>query len=233
MARLPRLIVPGVPLFVVQRVRPGELLARDAAGRDALEDFLRRAARSHGLSLHGYVVLADRFELLATPPTPSAVARALQSVGRRFVQQTNRDQTRVGGLWEGRFRSTVVEPAAGYLLLLRAMELAPVEAGLVEEPGQYPWSSYRHHVGLAPLEWISDHAEYWRLGNTPFERHASYRTLAASPLSGAERALVERARQGGWALGSALFIDEIEAASGRRAAPLPRGRPRADDSVPK
>ena len=233
MARLARLFVPDVPQLILQRGTNGTTIAPDREALDALGAMLAEAVRQYGVALHGYVLMPNHFHLLASASEPPALARALQSLGRRYVQYFNRRSRRHGTLWEGRYRSALVEPERYLILCLRYMELNPVRLGLVDDPAHYLWSSYRHHIGLAACPFITDHAGYWALGNTPFERQRVYRALADQALSEDELAAMRQVTLGGWALGDTDFLDRVAALTERRSQPLPRGRPRKNVPLPR
>ena len=101
----------------------------------------------------------------------------------------------------------------------------PVRAGLVAQPGAYPWSSYAHHVGdrFDPL--ISDHPLYWAMGNTPFEREAVYKRFMSESVEQAQIDDVRKAAIKGHALGSDEFKLSLERKTRRRVMPAKRGRP--------
>jgi putative transposase len=109
---------------------------------------------------------------------------------------------------------------------MRAIELAPVAARLAASPEDYPWSTYRHHAGMAANPFVSDHAGYWQLGNTPFDREAAYRALAAGGLPAERQAAVERSWRSGLPLGGEAYRQQIAAVTGRRTEPGRPGRPR-------
>jgi putative transposase len=156
----------------------------------------------------------------------------MQALGRRYVRWFNDRHTRAGALFEGRYRSTVVEADRYLLACMRYIELNPVRAGLVAQPADFRWSSHRHHIGRAVDPLVSDHAIYWALGNTPFERQAAYRHLFEHAPSDDELASIRKSTNGGWLLGSAEGIDRLSPS--RRAVAQKAGRPRRPktDSVP-
>lgn len=107
----------------------------------------------------------------------------------------------------------------------RYIELNPVRGGLVTNVGDYPWSSYPHHIGLKSDPVITDHPLYWALGNTPFEREAAYKASVELGLSKAELRDVSDATLKGWALGSEAFKLSLEKQTQRRIRQVKRGRP--------
>jgi putative transposase len=149
----------------------------------------------------------------------------MQWIGRQYVPYFNAKYRRTGTLWQGRYRATVIESAQYFLSCCRYIESEPVRSGLVADPSQYRWSSYLHHAGVQPDPVITDHALYWALGNTPFDREAIYKSLMEQGLSMSEVNLFSVAARKGWPLGSEKFKAELEKQTNRRVAPAKRGRP--------
>ena len=215
MARLARLCVAGALHLVVQRSQPGLALFDDALDRRSYLDALREAARQQGIAVHAWGLFATEARLLATPACADSFGRALQSVGRRFGAVFNRRHERSGGLWRTRYRAVPVDPASGFLGCLRY-----VESGA----DALRASSAPHHLGDRGDPLIVDHAAYWQLGNTPFDREASYRRLREQALTESELARIETALRGGWPIGPDAFVSALQSVSGRRLVPLPPGR---------
>lgn len=225
MARLPRLVVAGLPHVVVHRGLNGQAVLLDDADRATYLQALAGAARETGVLLHGYGLYAGEVRLLATPTTATALGHMMQAVGRRYVRAFNLRHQRAGTPWEGRFRSTVVEPLAHFIEALRFVEGCD-EDGTQFASSEVPaWSSAGHHLGRRHDAALTEHEVFWALGNTPFEREAAYRGLLGQPVPAAAREALRDAALKGWALGSAAFVDGLRAGTSRRPAPLRRGRP--------
>ena len=73
----------------------------------------------------------------------------MQDVGRRYVRYFNQRQGRTGTLWEGRYKSTLIQAERYLLACMAYIDLNPVRAGIALAPGDYPWSSHGHYVGFA------------------------------------------------------------------------------------
>jgi len=232
MARMSRLAIAGYPHHLIQRGNNRAAIFSDDTDRRRYLDLLREAARALDVAIHAYVLMDNHVHLLATPLSGEGLSRMMQTLGRNYVGWFNHRHQRSGTLWEGRFRSSLIETDGYLLCCMRYIELNPVRARLVTAAEEYPWSSARHHVGLAKDALISDHALYWAMGNTPFEREAAYRRFLMQPASVAqERAFTESCVKG-WAMGSASFLDELYRLTGRRLRPAGKGRPKRSDSVP-
>jgi len=224
MARLPRLVLPAWPHHVMQRGNNGQAIVRGDADRRAWRDILAEALDHYGVTLQAYVLMDNHFHLLLTPPSPQALSRMMQALGRRYVGAHNAVHRRTGTLWEGRFKCSPVETDRYFLACMRYIELNPVRAGLVSQAQEWPWSSAAHHLGLRQDRLVSDHPSYWALGNTPFERERCYRDSLEAGTSERETARITEAALKGWALASPEFIQAH--ASQRPLAPRGRGRPR-------
>ncbi|MEC5384561.1 transposase [Uliginosibacterium sp. H3] len=224
MSRLSRLHVPGLPQLLLQRGNNGIGIFSDEADYACYRDFLRNAAREVGLPVHAYVLMPNHVHLLVAAGEEGAAGSLMQRLGRRYVRYFNDRHGRTGTLWEGRYRSTVIEPKQYVLACYRYIELNPVRSGLVTAAEHYPWSSCRHHFGLTSEPLVTDHERYWALGNTPFERQATYRAMLEAGEPNDELTAIRYAAHRGWMLGESDLVSE--ASANRRTAPLPKGRPR-------
>jgi putative transposase len=226
MARLNRLAVGGCVHHVLQRGIDRRPIFRDAADFLRMQEDLAELCRAGGLAVHAYVLMPDHFHLLVSPSQAEGLSRTMQALGRRYVRWFNQRHGRAGTLWEGRFRSTIIEPERYLLDCMRYIELNPLRAALVADAATYPWSSLAHHLGLAADPLVTDHPRYWSLGNTPFDRQAAYARLCAEPLDGAVLASVRDSTHRGWPLGDAAFIEALARRTERRLVRKPVGRPR-------
>lgn len=229
MARLPRYVIPGQPQHIIQRGNNRQPIFADESDYTFFRDTLVEAAGRHGLAIHAYVWMTNHVHLLATPASGDSISKTLQSVGRRYVQHFNTAYRRSGTLWEGRYRATVVDSERYLLTVMRYIELNPVRAGMVTDPADYPWSSYRRHalgVICAETRWLTPHAEYLRLGADDATRQAAYRALFVDALNAGDLAEIRDCTHKGWALGSERFKTEVEILTRRRAVSKGVGRPR-------
>ncbi|MEY4561728.1 MAG: hypothetical protein RLZZ618_1005 [Pseudomonadota bacterium] len=220
MARLPRLSVGGWPHLVVLSGHDGQAVFRDDEDARHFSVWLLEAVRAQGVAVHAYALRENEVVLLATPDDSAALGRVMQTLGRRYGGYFNRRHGRRGSLWAGRFRATIVEPEQH---LLDAMRY--VEESDAEQTAQVLLTSMSHHLGQRQDPLVSDHAQFWSLGNTPFDREAAYRRLLERPLSAAGRGSLDQAVQKGWPVGSKAFVQQLGDATERRLVPLKRGRP--------
>ncbi len=225
MARLPRLVVPSQPHHVIQRGNDRQLVFRDADDYRMFLGWLRDAAKAFAVSIHAYVLMPNHVHLLATPSDHEGLAQMMQWIGRYYVPYFNHKYERYGTLWQGRFKTSVVDSERYFMLCSRYIELNPVRARLAEGPLDYPWSSYPHHAGVSVDPLITDHALYWSLGNTPFQREGAYIELTQQALSVDEMKTINQAVLKGWPLGSDAFKADLQQKAKRQVLPAKRGRP--------
>ncbi len=229
MARLPRSVVAGLPHVVIHRGLTGQDVFRDDVDRLAYRQALVQASRDAGVAVHGYGLCRDEVRLLVTPSAPQALSTMMQSIGRRYVRSFNQRHGRNGTPWEGRFRSTVIDAPDWFMRCLQYAETCSGDGPSDIDPallaGADECSSAGHHLGLRIDEWITEHALFWAIGNTPFDREVAYRRVLAHSLSPRDIEAVRSATLKGWALGSPAFAKSIEVLTGRRHEPLARGRP--------
>jgi putative transposase len=226
MARLPRLALAGELHQVALRGHNGGAAFLDDADRAAFLGMLRQVAQEQGVAVHAYVLLDTEVWLLATPARDEALGRLMQSLGRRYVLAFNRRHGRRGTLWEGRFRSSVVDAGEWLLDATVLVEDLPVQRGLAHTAADWPWSSALHHLGRRRDAVVIEHQAYWRLGNTPFERELAHARLLAQGLAPDRASALEEALNKGHALGGGAFLARLAESTLRPLTARPRGRPR-------
>jgi putative transposase len=224
MARLPRLSFPGLPVHAVVRGNDRQEIFRSEGDRVFFHRCLVETTRRHGASIHAYVLMSNHVHLLATGNHPDSLARVIQSMGRRYVSYFNYLYDRTGTLWEGRFRSCLVETDRYLLACYRYIEMNPVRAGITQMPGNFAWSSYRFNARGMEDDLVTPHPLYVDLGLNETIRRSAYRKLFECETEQDELSLIRNSLNKGWALGGGVFCSQLEKTSGRRAAPAKRGR---------
>lgn len=232
MARLPRLTVPGHPHHVIQRGNNRQPIFIDAADREFMLALLAEYAQAFHVAVHAYVLMDNHLHLLATPETAEGLPGMMQAVGRRYVRHFNDRHGRTGTLWEGRYRSTVIESERYLMACMVYIDLNPVRAGLVAQPGDHPWSSHAHYTGRQIDRLVTPHALWWALGNTPFAREAAYAELVHSGIGQTQQKALTDAALRGWALGGDTFAAKLQKQTDRRIGPRLPGRPAGQAKPP-
>ena len=168
--------------------------------------------------------MTNHLHLLITPHQEQSLAKAMQTLGRYYVQYCNYCYQRTGTLWEGRYKATLVDSETYLLICMRYIELNPVRADRVAHPSEYPWSSYRNNALGQPDEWVTPHLEYRRLGKTDEERQAAYRQLFKHRI-----AKIREATNKAGVLGSDRFKQRIQKKLDRRVEPKAKGGDRKSE----
>src|SRR5262249_38140625 len=153
-------------------------------------DLLAHNAARFGVAVHAYVLMTNHVHLLATPSTPDGLPKMMQALGRSYVRHFNDTHHRSGTLWEGRYKSALIQSERYLLACMAYMDLNPVRAGMVVQPADYAWSSHQHYTGQRHDRLLAPHPLVWALGNTPFAREAAYKELVQAGISvGQQQAL--------------------------------------------
>ncbi len=214
MARLARLVIPGMPHHVTQRGNRRQQTFFGDADYAAYVKLMADWCREEGVDIWGYCLMPNHVHLIAVPRAEESLRRAIGEAHRRYTRSINFREKWRGYLWQGRFASFVMDES--YLLAAaRYVELNPVRAGLVASAEAWPWSSARAHlsgrddrlVKVAPL----------------LAMVADWTAFLDSALPEEElRDLREHGRTGR-PLGSRAFVERLEGMVGRILRPLKRG----------
>ncbi len=172
MARQPRLNLAGMPQHVVQRGNDRQPCFFNEDDYAHYLTGLNEACQKESCAVHAYVLMTNHFHLLLTPMQAGCVGRTMQSLGRRYVRYVNDRYRRTGTLWEGRFKSSLIDTDSYLLQCHRYIELNPVRAGTVEDPGHYAWSSHGHNAFGRHNPLLHSHPLYLALGSTNATRCA-------------------------------------------------------------
>lgn len=226
MARLARLTLADHPHHIVLVGNNQQTVFADSADRLLLLELLAESAQHTQVALHAWVLLDNQLQLLATPCDVQGVPRLMQGLGRRYVRAFNARHGRSGTLWEGRYKSTLVQAERYLLDAMVYMDTAPVRAGLAEEAKGYPWSTHDHYIGLRQERAVTAHPVVWSMGNTPFAREIAYAERVQMGLPPELEAQLTQAARTGWALGDASYLAQLQRQTERRVSRAKVGRPR-------
>lgn len=228
MPRQPRIELPEVPLHIVQRGVNRCAVFIDDDDRYHYLHLLMEKSRKLEVSIHAYVLMSNHVHLLATSATVGAISRMMRHVGHNYAASFNRRHRRTGTLWEGRFKSSLIDSEEYLLSVYRYIELNPVRAAMVDNPENYKWSSIHANLDLRRDPLVSPHHVFTGMAATARERICAYRAwLRAGFLDEDVKRIREHLRQEK-ALGSPKFQAMVEKTLGRSVAVRPHGRPRRD-----
>ena len=194
--------------------------------RRAFLDSLGRAKGRYPFRLFGYCLMTNHFHLLLRTEPGVSVSRIMQSLTIAHTWRHHRNHGSTGHVWQGRFKSPAIQEDGHFWTVLRYIEANPLRAGLVDDPADYPWSSYAAH-GLGqddPL--LSPIPDWPDLGRTEPLRRLAWRRKDRADLPEADLASIRQSVSSGRPFGEPAWSDAIKEALGLPDQPRPRGRPR-------
>lgn len=231
MARLPRVALPGFVHHVIQRGNNGQRIFETASDYQRMLDILGEHAPKFQVAVHAYALLGNHFHLLLTPQADGGLSQMMQAVGRQYVRYFNDAHQRTGTLWDGRYRSTVIE-AEHYLLAdMVYIDQSPVREGMTTHAADYPWSSFGHYSGQRVDKLLTVHPLIWSLGNTPFAREAAYTEMVQAGGDAVQQEALRAAISTGWPLGTPAFVGNLQKITPRRLTKSSPGRPSVQRNI--
>lgn len=198
-----------------------ETVFRDDADRAFFLGLVARYQKRFAFLLYQYCLMSNHFHLLVQLADPRHLSPLMAGLLRAYVHYFNRRYGFVGHLWQGRFKSPAIKWDGSLLSCGRYIERNPLQAGLVGEPWQYPWSSCRWYALGQSDPWVSANPLYAELAESAVRRQQLWRDflLGDDP----REAAVQR---GEWAVGDESFRDRLQSLRGRPLTQRRRGRPR-------
>lgn len=210
MPRHARWRLPGVPLHVVHRGNNRAACFDGAREHELYLGLMREMSERHHCAIHAYVLMTNHVHLLVTPDGRDDISNFMKQVAQRYTRFVNKQHGRTGTLWEGRFKSSLVDSEQYLLRCHRYIEMNPVRAGMVDDPGKFPWSSYSHNAMGEPSLIVKAHERYLALGRTHALRVGRYRALFDAGFPEVELMRIRRALAGGDPIGSDAFVARVE-----------------------
>jgi putative transposase len=203
-----------MPIHVIQRGNNRQPCFAKNADLAAYANWLAEYTLKFQIDLHAWVFMTNHVHLLLTPQTDDGVSKLMQSLGRQYVRYFNHTYTRTGTLFEGRYKSNLVQQEHYLLSCQCYIELNPVRAGMVKDPGDYRWSSYRAHAfGVNPKMW-SPHPIYENLGTNKSEKQLAYRSLFVQTMDTEVVAKIRHCSNTGLVLGTDSFREKVKQLTG-------------------
>jgi putative transposase len=215
MARLARVVVPGIAHHVTQRGKAGQkTFFVDNDYKTYLELLAEQAMRA-GTQVLAYCLMPNHVHLILVPRDEDGLRRALAETHRRYARMIHARRSRGGQLWHERFHSFPVD-SDWLLMAVRHIEQNPVRSRFVRRPRDWPWSSARAHIakrddGLVKPGPLTRRVRDWA-------------KFLAEVLDGPELEKVRSHVRTGRPLGSREFVAGLEKQLRRTLAPQRRGR---------
>jgi putative transposase len=226
MGRLPRPIADGLVYHALNRGNNRAVIFRKDGDYAAFLKALAQTKERYPFRLYGYCLMTNHFHLILEPEAGQSISRILQSLTVAHTWHFHKAHRTVGHVWQGRFRSPVIQQDGHLLTVLRYVEANPLRAGMVADLAAYPWSSYGLH-GLGRADPLVCQAPVWEgLAKTESARQAYWRKWVHKPITERELTLLRRAVTSGRPFGDESWVTRMAATLTINLAPRPRGRPR-------
>jgi putative transposase len=177
MPRRKRYLIANMPYHVVQRGHNRNNCFYDEVDKACYLSILETYLATCQVQLHAFVLMSNHVHLLMTAQQNGAISRLMQNLGRDYVHYFNKRYYRVGTLWDGRFKDSLVDTDQYFLTCQRYIELNPVRAKMVDQPADYHWSSYHANARGINISVVTPHSVYINLADTAGQRLANYRAL--------------------------------------------------------
>jgi len=223
MPRQPRFVLVGHPQHVIIRGNNRDPIFYADQDYQFYLDKLLQACDKHQCDIHAYVLMTNHVHLLITPHKKDGISKAMQMVGRYYVQYFNKTYKRTGTLWEGRYKATLIDSEHYALICYRYIEMNPVRADMVAHPAEYPWSSYRFNALGEKNPLVIHHPLYITLGSTKRMRQECYQRLFNTELKVNTLEVIRESTNKAWVLGSDYFKEKIADKINRPVAPQSKG----------
>lgn len=211
-------MVDGIPYHITQRGNRRQDVFFDDADRRQYLSYLKDYADRYGLEILAYCLMTNHVHIVAVPRVPDAIALTLRSVHMRHSQMINARFGWSGHLWQGRYFSTALDDAHLWAAV-RYVERNPVRAGIISKPGDYAWSSAKHHLGLKIDKLISGDGKW----SGPVD---NWDKVLQDEEDAALVDLLRNRTRSGFPCGDEEFVHKLSTALGRPLLNRGRGRPR-------
>ena len=226
MGRLPRAIEEGLTYHAINRGNNRADVFVDDDDRLAFLQALATTRQRYPFRLFGYCLMTNHFHLLLRPEPGQSISRILQSLTVTHTWRYHKRHRTSGHVWQGRFKSPVIQDDMHLLVVLRYIEANPLRAAMVADPADYRWSSYPHH-GLGREDTLlSGFPEWDELGATEAERRRRWRAKVRGMQPEDELTAVRASVRTGRPLGEPGWTEKIAALLKLDLSPRSRGRPR-------
>ncbi|PHS31219.1 MAG: hypothetical protein COA95_07190 [Methylophaga sp.] len=209
MARLPRIVLPNQPLHIMHRGNNRQDIFEIEADMVRIKEDIAHALSKSDCQLHAYVIMSNHLHLLLTPTDKTQLSRFMQTMANRYVRYFNASRNQTGTIWEGRFKSCLVDSDNYLFTLYRYIEMNPLHANMVQSLTDYPWSSYHHNALGKKDALIKEHALYRQLGNSSILRAQHYQQIFDNSNTAEQEQQIEEATMRGEVYGSRDFHQKI------------------------
>jgi putative transposase len=174
-----------------------------------IKEDIAQALSKSDCYLHAYDIMSNHLHLLITPTDKVQLSKFMQTMANRYVRYYNATRNRTGTIWEGRFKSCLIDSENYLFALYRYIEMNPARANMVKDIADYPWSSYRHNALGKKNSLITEHKLYQDLGDSREVRAEKYQKIFSTENTTKQEQQIAVATMRGEVYGSSEFHHEI------------------------
>jgi len=222
MARMSRIVVPGIPHHITQRGNRRQQVFFTVDDYNLYLELMSEWCKKSKTAIWAYCLMPNHIHLIAVPENELSLHSAIGEAHRRFSRAINFKKNWKGHLWQGRFASYPMDE--NYLLqAARYIELNPVRAGMVDQACDYPWSSAKSHI-KGRNDILVDHKPLRQIID-------AWENFLNEGISQETKMLIQQHDRTGRPLGNEEFVKKLELITGRDLQPKKPG-PKKKDSSP-
>ncbi len=229
MARRPRLFVPDIPCHIIQRGNNRDPIFFSDDDYSFFLNVLQEAKVKYPCLVYGYCLMTNHFHLLIEPKEKANISFLMKLLGAKYVRYVNKTYKRTGTLWEGRFKSALIDQELYFVTCLHYIEMNPLRAGIVNSPESYHWSSYRIRAFGEKSPIVDLDPWYNSLGTTLQQCQFQYRKFFQNLMPQSECNLIREMTYKGGIMGSDKFREKIEKMLSRKIIMRRPGRPKKQE----
>lgn len=230
MPRKSRVLVPNCPHHIVQRGHNKNTVFAEEDDCHYYLSNLKEWKEALNIKLYAWCLMTNHIHLIVEPMEEAgSLSEMMKRINGRQTAYVNRLEGRSGSLWEGRFKASPIQRDNYLLSCCRYVELNPVRAGMVEQPSQYDWSSYRERMAMSSEMMLDENDTYRGLGLDAERRREAYEGFILEGISKDELRFISDSQKRNQLTGNDRFIAEIEKKIGLRVERRARGRPKHDE----
>jgi putative transposase len=208
MPRTARVIFPSMPYHIISRGNNREPVFQEKEDFEKYLEICRRYKEQYEFKLYHWVLMSNHIHLLIETKENSSLSKIMQGINLAYTIWFNRKNGKVGHLWQDRYKSAVVEKDRYLLECGRYIERNPLRARIVNDPREYPWSSYRAY-GYGEEDRLTDtHDLYEVMGKDGPQRQRVYRVYVCSNRDKEEQEVREKMAKG--VIGAVGFQEQID-----------------------
>jgi putative transposase len=232
MPRTARVVLPAYPHHVVQRGHNRQAVFAADGDYEGYLATLAELKGVFGVKVYAWCLMTNHVHLLLEPSNGTGLALLMKRLSARQTRYRNRLEGRSGTVWEGRYKSSLVQTDGHLLACCRYIELNPVRASMATSAQDYRWSSCRARLGYAQSAVLDLDPCYQGLAADESTRRQRYREFLQDAIPQGEWELIRTAVQRGQLTGNDAFSERVAGVLHRKIERRGRGRPRKNKSVP-